>query len=217
MAAPKRNKMQRMVDIQLIAEWAIKGWTIYMMQQALAKVRDYTLSRTAIFKDIKRAEACWSEEVAHMRDQAKRRLLAEINTVRAEAWRMLDASKMHSTKERAELEPGAEINLEVDGGRQGASREATRTERMLTLVRETHTQSGDPALLSIILACNKREAELMGLDAPKQLRTDVAVAPAIREPEVMLYLPHKEPLPETVVDTTEVKPNEPPPDTAPAS
>lgn len=190
----KRNGKQKAADAVLLQTWLVKGWTLAMMAEALEKLRPYTLSKVQISYDIKKLEAEWRAQNEQSRTRSKERLLAEIDMVRREAWSMLEASQKKTVKVKKESEPVATPENKMLAALFPTRHQYEKKdkEKLVAMVRETQTTHGDPSLLRVILECNRREAELMGLDAPKQTLTDITMSST--QPQTVLYLPEKEPV-----------------------
>lgn len=178
-------------DLLLCEQLRVKGWELQEIADHLKTIRPYSLTAVTICTDLKKSEKLWREQTIETRQRAKERLLREVNLVRKRAWEMLDKSAQDQVKTRAEMN--------------GATVEKAAKSQPVKLTRENMAQYGDPGLLKVILECNRREAEIMGLDELTSFKISSAdgdVAPALAtESKVILYLPKKR----EAIDVDEIK------------
>lgn len=192
MAAVKRTRHQMEADALVIQELTVKGWGPHAIAAHLNGQRPYKLSAPQISYDLTKLEKRWQTEAVELRTAHKLRLLREINAVRERAWRMLEESAKEHVRIKADL--------------QGVTAEDAAASKPVRITRENAPRYGDPALLRVILECNKREADLFGVDEATHFRLhgegDTVQATGA-ETRVVLYLPRKQPEP---IDVQEVKP-----------
>jgi hypothetical protein len=133
-----------------VARLVARGWT----QQQLADY--FKVSQQMIAKDWKVIRRRWAR-IEHEEFTAhKQKLLLEINEVRQSAWRGWEKSLESATKKHTKKI--------VEG----------QTVKSLTPIRleqddSEAVQTGDASFLMVILKCNKREAELLAVDAPRKI------------------------------------------------
>lgn len=159
---PNRNKRtpaQKEEDLQLIASLRLRRYEFAAITRELnSRGRDYTLSLAQVYQDYKKAERRWQSEAVDAITTIKSEMLAELQEIRKEAWRMYERSKTVKTTKRAD---------KMQGGN-GRGESATRS----SVTQED--QIGDPATLRLVVEVQERISKLMGLDAPA--KQDIAVS-----------------------------------------
>ncbi len=149
MAAPKRIQQQREQDLLFIERLYVRGKSQREIAAELATVRDYTLSRVTIAKDINTILERWRAEMIRDVDALKASELARINRLEREAWDAWDRSREMREKR---------ITEQTDGTHAGHK---ARLEREQLL--------GDPRFLQTIQWCIKQRCDILGLLAPVQV------------------------------------------------
>ena len=104
-----------------------------------------------ISRDLRVIQKQWQEQTQLNLDEAKVRELAKLDEIERQAW---DAWE----KSRKDAE-----TMEVTGMAQGGRGKPDKVKKI------TKGQAGDSRFLAIVLECQKRRAEILGLDAPKKL------------------------------------------------
>lgn len=149
----KRSRLQRELDLSIIAQMALTRRTQIEISQWIGANRAYTLTRQQIAKDIKLVERRWQQEANVATDQRKAEELARLNRIEREAWDAIEASKVdqyHKSTSRKEMQLGDDAQSAVSDGVVYKSVSST-------------TRYADPRLLQIVMACIQKRCELLGL------------------------------------------------------
>ena len=104
-----------------------------------------------ICRDLQFIQKQWRESALFNLNEAKARELAKLDEIEREAW---DAWR----KSQKDAE-----TMEVTGTAQGGKSKPEKVKKI------TKGQAGDSRFLEIVLKCQNRRAEILGLDAPKKL------------------------------------------------
>jgi hypothetical protein len=109
------------------------------------------VDRGTVSRDLKAVQQEWLKSGVMDLNVVKARELARLDEIEREAW---DAWR----KSQKDAE-----TMEVTGTAQGGKSKPDKVKKI------TKGQAGDSRFLAIVLECQKRRAEILGLDAPKKL------------------------------------------------
>lgn len=137
----ERTKQQREDDRIRISELLVQGWC----QRDIAK--ELGLSKYVVHRDIKVIERHRKMVAVKNVDELRQRELAKLDLIEREAWAAWERSKKKFKKDTIK----------------------TRKKILLYAEHREEERTGDRGYLDIILACQKRRAELQGLDAPAKV------------------------------------------------
>ena len=148
----KRTAIQRAEDLAFAAGLRLRRLPLTeIMRQMNARPNRRPVSLGTVHGDCKLAEKIWREEAVAAVQIGKDEMLAELDLIRQEAWRMWEASKkprvVKSAKKRG-------VNADQKGGNNTESG---------VVQEERH---GDVAALKLLIETQERKAKLLGLDAP---------------------------------------------------
>ena len=115
------------------------------------------MSRQQIAYDLKTLHQRWLESALVNVDAAKARELAKIDELERTAYEAWEASRSDKETRTAE---------KTTGGTADRSKAVSRQER----------RDGNPAYLSIILACIEKRCQILGLNAPKRVTIETVEA-----------------------------------------
>ena len=104
-----------------------------------------------ISRDLLVIQKQWQEQTQLNLDEAKARELAKLDEIERQAWEAWEKSRKDAE------------TMEVTGTAQGGKGKPE------TVRKTTKGQAGDSRFLAIVLECQKRRAEILGLDAPRKL------------------------------------------------
>ncbi|MDX2187768.1 MAG: hypothetical protein SFV32_12605 [Opitutaceae bacterium] len=90
---PKRTQADRLIDLRIIAQLAVRGYTMAEITLDLNSRRPYTLSRAQVYNDFHVLEEEWSKRANQSFAKLKNQELAKLDAVEAEAWTCWEASK----------------------------------------------------------------------------------------------------------------------------
>jgi hypothetical protein len=143
-----RNDIQKAEDMALISNYRAQRMGYTTIMRLLNERPDRRpISIGTVFKDCQKAEKMWIEKAVTAVETGKAEMLAELEVVREEAWKIYEASKKAKTVKRAE-----KANSEGDG---------ERTRQIVTIEERT----GDVSALKLVIEAQERKAKLLGLDA----------------------------------------------------
>lgn len=143
MAAPKRTEAERERDLVEITSMYLQGFTQQHIAEAISKERPYSIGHKTIARDIKTLLERWRHGSFEEIGTAKRRELARLNVVEAEAWSEWHRSKLPIDKTLSERREGE----------QGVSTTA-RTQR--------ENRIADPRFLQIVQNCVEARGKILG-------------------------------------------------------
>jgi predicted transcriptional regulator len=143
MAANKRTKAQRELDLDKLSEMRLEGKSQNEMAQALG------LSQSQVSQDLKKLDARWEAAIGntHLHKAREAAKLDRLERKFNEAWKRSLEDK--ETKVAEKITVG----------------EVTRTKAVSRLEK----RDGNPAFLAGALACIEKRCALIGLAAPKRL------------------------------------------------
>ena len=144
MAAPKRNKAQREVDLIRTAELYLEGHSVRVIARKLSAEREYSLTHVSIVTDIKLLLKRWRDAQLDDMDAALAAELARLSKLEVEAWEAWRRSQ----------EDAVTVTEEDRTGRESGSTHRT----------QTAGQCGDPRFLAVIEKCVARRCSLLGLE-----------------------------------------------------
>lgn len=180
----KRTEGQKEADAARISDLTIKGYSSYQIAEILASERPYRITRQQVEFDRNKIERQWGNLVIRTKRRVKAKLIEEVNLVRRIAYAALEKSQADLSKIRVT--------------RRGKELAQTMSEKV--------GQSGDVGWARVILECNKREAELMGLDDYNKVTINSGVVtPPENVGRVVLYLPDNQ-RGKPIVDVEEAPP-----------
>lgn len=145
---PKRTKSQRALDIVLIEEWNLKGWTQTKMAEELSKLRPYSVTQQTIAYDLKTLTEQWKQQSIGSREEKAQREIKGIELQEREVWMAWEKSKQDAVRKAVEI---------TNGTGAGAKEKKSAT---------TEGQCGDPAFQRLLIELRTQKAKLLGLDAP---------------------------------------------------
>jgi acyl-CoA-binding protein len=130
-----------------VARLYMKGW----FQADIAE--KFGLTQQQISHDLKCIYRLWRQSTIKDFDKVKERELIKIDNLEAEYWKAWDESKLESEKQRKKY---------VD-----------KEQRELNVERSTST--GDPRYLVGVQWCITKRSELLGLNAPQEVRNKLEI------------------------------------------
>jgi len=145
----KRSEGQKAADLAFIECCIVRGKTQVQIAQMLAKERPYTLSQQQISADVAKLRKMWNAEAVAIRTEAVADELMRLKALENEAWTAWEKSKQDKTTKTAE-------QAKVKSGKR----------QRITI----ESQNADSAPLRVILEIIKQRRQLLGLDAPKEMR-----------------------------------------------
>jgi hypothetical protein len=156
----KRTAAQKLDDYAEIEELSHRGLNEGQIAKILSAKRPYTISRSQIQADSKKLEEIWKKNSAIDMDIEKGRMKAHYESLIAECYAMLDASKKDKiiTTTNAVIVGGTVKDGKMDGG---AIRERSVRE-------QKEKQIGDIAIVKQIESLLREYKDLFGMDAPKR-------------------------------------------------
>jgi hypothetical protein len=134
-AAPKRSRFQRELDLTRIARMHLEGMSQYEIAAELG------LSQPAICRDLAEVNRRWRESSLTDLGEAKARELAKIDNMEQTAWKAWDESREESVRRRME-----------DSALRGKSSSITK-----------ETRVGNPAFLSTVQWCIEQRCKILGI------------------------------------------------------
>jgi hypothetical protein len=155
MAAPKRNKLQKEKDRELIVQWLIEG----LSQEQIAE--KLNISQQQISYDLKIIQHQWKQQTAIDFDKYKARILAEIALAKKKAWEGWNRSCEEFKSRSISAKP---VQVRDDKGNV-----ITESLKPTSQTIHTETRVGDPRFLAEINRLIERECKLLGLDAPERI------------------------------------------------
>lgn len=150
---PKRTAAQREEDLRLIGELYVQQYSYDEISAELTRRlnRPYRLSRTTIFKDVKKIEAEWKKERLIDYTAIKNRELDKLDALETQYWHGWRRSQIEQT------------TLEKRGKAGESGEEVRPTE----IKKRTVTKVGDRSFLDGVLSVMARRHKLLGIDAPE--------------------------------------------------
>lgn len=164
MSKQKRTKGQRLEDFALISRLYVQGKPQRVIAAELAKVRDYTLSRTMISRDINKILEDWLDYRNQKIERHVADALQRIDAVEREGWDSWIKSKQPKKTTRIRVK-GTPTSQE-----QGAGITVNESEKSTT----AEERPGDPRYMTIIQWAVDQRCKVLGTYAA--FRSEMAFA-----------------------------------------
>ena len=149
MAARKRSKVERELDLKRIADYYLQGKTQTEIGGILG------LDQSQICNDLKVIKQRWQEKTTLDLDEKKRKELDRIDLLETTYW----AAWERSLKERVKTRTRKGMAPATKGQLKETNEASVERENLI----------GNPAFLSGVMTCIERRCKLLGLDAPTKL------------------------------------------------
>ena len=151
----KRSAAQKAADLAFIEHWHIRGETETRLAEMLRRERpSYTLSRSQIHADLMKLKKQWQDSALIQRTAAVAKELAGLEEQERELWAAWEKSKLDATT----------TTTEFIGGAKPKRKRGTKTKVTV------ETRCGDPAYMRLLLDIRAQRRQLLGLDAPKEMK-----------------------------------------------
>lgn len=155
----KRTKGQRTADRSIIAGLIIEGKKIHEIRDHINDLRDYDLSMTSIYKDMKLVQKQWVEEYLSDINTAKAKELARIDRIEKEAWRAWDESKRDIKKTEKERIENEQI---------GKNEQPFHKHRKVRAKTTQTERDADKEFMKIVQWCVETRCKILGINAPQR-------------------------------------------------
>lgn len=154
----KRTSIQRAEDLAFAANLRLRRIHLSEIQRQMnERPNRRKVSLATVYADCKLAEKMWREEAVAAVAVGKNEMLAELDLIREEAWKMWENSKkpriIKSARKRGQTQGDAAGNESTTG----------------VVQEERH---GDVAALKLLIETQERKAKLLGLDAAIKMESD---------------------------------------------
>jgi hypothetical protein len=150
----KRSETQKAADLAFIEHWIIRGKTETQLAEMIGEERPYTISRSQIHADLMKLKRLWENEALDSRSEAIVKELVGLKSQERELWAAWEKSKLDATT----------TTTEFVGGDKPKSKRGTKTK--ITV----EGRCGEPAYMRLLLDIRAQRRQLLGLDAPKEMR-----------------------------------------------
>ena len=150
----KRSAAQKAADLAFIEHWHIRGETETRLAEMLRRERPYMLSRSQIHADLMKLKKQWQDSALTQRTAAVAKELAGLQEQERELWAAWEKSKLDATTTTTEFIGGDE------------PKDASGTKTKVTV----ETRCGEPAYMRLLLDIRAQRRQLLGLDAPKEIK-----------------------------------------------
>jgi hypothetical protein len=159
----KRTKGKREEDLIETAQLYIRGKSQYEIARVLSASRDYTLTRTQIYKDLKEIHRRWQNAYLPDFNAHKAKELAHIDELERAYW--AEYEKSQQDIEEIHSEKIKDTNAGGDG--KAVSQWAREKVRAVKKKRD-----GAPAYLTGVQWCISKRCEILGLNAPQTVNVN---------------------------------------------
>ncbi len=156
----KRTPAQRERDLAIITQLHFQRFSQAEIAKQVKKITraKYSITQQTVSNDIKEIEKRLSEATIEEANTARMEKLVELKVLKAENWRAWRRSQ-----EDAETLTEESVKPKKDARRKPVPVKSTK---------QAKGQSGNPAFLRLILDCIREEKELLGLNAPIEIKGD---------------------------------------------
>lgn len=151
MASPKRSKIERQRDKEIIAELYIKG----KRQSEIAEIIGVTQQQISF--DLKSIQKDWLKNTAILLDEFKVKELAKLDQLEREAWEAWRRS-IGKIETKTIIAKGLKQN-----------EEGKISSNLIDQNTRVEEKIGDPRFLDIVIRCVEKRCKLLGLDMPTKL------------------------------------------------
>ena len=165
--APKRNEYQKLVDRHLIQKLLCENKAEHEITTALNTRPGigYTLSKSTVHGDIEIINAYWRARTVATRTEWVAASLRNLDRLEAEAWAAYFRSTQNAETQRVEANAG---DLPKAGDAPEVKQKKLR-DAAQKIIKTSEGQSGEPALLRIILDLQEKRIKLLGHEAAQKI------------------------------------------------
>lgn len=172
----KRTDREHEIDLVLISEFYLRGYTSIQIADMLAQRRPYALSPKTIRSDIAELRKRWLSQQLVNFNEAQAKELERLDALIEEGWAAWRRSQEDAMKEVIEeiddLQAGVLAGEMASGEEQAGEGKTNYRYSRNRKVSSRSGRDGSQGFMKIIMECIKMRSEILGLFAPDRLIVD---------------------------------------------